>query len=76
MRNILTILDDYRKGTPEVRLNLFLFHRDLRFEFNEIENKETAAINGNKPIFEFLRRHKKRVPSPFSVLKKRYQPVG
>ena len=75
MRDILTILNNYRNGTPEVRLNLFLFHRDLRCEFTEIENDESASINGNKPIFELLRKHK-RVTNPFRALKKRYQPAG
>jgi len=75
MRNILTILDDYRKGTPEVRMNLFLFHRDLRCEFTEIENDERASMNCNKPIFELLLKHKK-VTNPFRALKKRFQPAG
>jgi len=75
MRNIVTILNDYRKGTPEVRLNLFLFHRDLRCEFIEIENEEAAYINGNKSIFELIRRHT-RVTNPFKASKKRYQPAG
>ena len=76
MRNILTILNDYRKGTAEVRLNLFLFHRDLRCEFIEIENDESASNNDNKPIFELSRKHKKRVTNPFRALKKRHQPAG
>ena len=44
MRDILTILNNYRNGTPEVRLNLFLFHRDLRREFSEIENHENSTL--------------------------------
>ena len=75
MKNIFTILNDYRKGTPEVRLNLCLFHRDLRREFIEIENDESASINGSKPIFELLRKHK-RVTNPLRAFKKRFQPAG
>ena len=48
MRDTETILSDYRKGSPEVRLNLFLFHRELRCAFNEIENDENASLNGIK----------------------------
>lgn len=54
MRGILTILNDYRNGTPEVRLNLFLFYRDLRQEFGEIEKEESFFINGTGKQFGLM----------------------
>ncbi len=76
MRDILTILNDYRNGTPEVRLNLFLFHRDLRREFSEIENDEISIFNGEKRGFRLFRKNEKRLSFPFRILKKRFQPAG
>ncbi len=76
MRDILTILNNYRKGTPEVRLNLFLFHRDLRREFSEFENDEDSTFNGDKRGFSLFLKNNKRVPFSFRILKKRYQPAG
>jgi hypothetical protein len=76
MRDILMILNDYRKGTPEVRLNLFLFHRDLRREFSEIENDENSSLNGDNRGFNLFKKNKKRVTFSFRILKKKYQPTG
>jgi len=76
MRDILTIIDNYRNGTPEVRLNLFLFHRDLRREFSEIENDENSTFNGDKREFSLFRKNEKRLSFPFRILKKRFQPAG
>ena len=76
MREILTILNDYRNGTPEVRLNLFLFHRDLRHEFNEIENEESAALNVDKKGFSPFPRNKKRSISPIRIFNNKYQSAG
>ena len=76
MRDIETILNDYGNGTFEVRLNLFLFHRELRREFSEIEKEESASINRNISGFSLFSKNKKRVNFPFGILKKRYQPAG
>ena len=76
MRDIETLLNDYRKGTFEVRLNLFLFHRELRREFSEIEKDEDPSLNGHKSGFNLSRKNKKRLNFPFGILKKRYQPAG
>ena len=76
MRDILTILNNYRDGTPEVRLNLFLFHRDLRREFSEIENHENSTFNGDKRGFSLIRKNEKILSFPFRIFKKRFQPAG
>ena len=76
MRDILTIIDNYRNGTPEVRLNLFLFHRDLRHEFSEIENDGNSSPCGHKSGFNLFRKNEKRLSFPFRILKKRFQPAG
>ena len=64
MREVKTILNDYRKGTPEVRLNLFLFHRELRCAFNAIEKNEQVSPDDRKST-----------NFPFVIFKKRYQPA-
>ena len=76
MRDFKTILNDYRAGTPEVRLNLFLFHRDLRCAFNEIEKKESTPLHGNRQGFNHFFKNKKRATFPFVIFKKRVQPAG
>jgi hypothetical protein len=68
MRDIKTILDDYRKGTPDVRLNLFLFHRELRCTFNTIEKNENAIRNRKRIELNFFKKHKKRMPFSFGPL--------
>ena len=65
MRDVKTILNDYRQGTPELRLNLFLFHRELRCAFNAIEKNEETMPN-----------RMKRITLPFGPLIKRYRPSG
>ena len=65
MRDTKTILNDYRKGTPEERLNLFLFHRELRCAFDALEKEEHAPLE-----------RKKRINFPFVLSKNRYLPVG
>ena len=67
MRDILTILNDYKNGTPEVRLNLFLFHRDLRREFTEIENEESTSLSGKKRGFCHLQKNKTKGAFPFRI---------
>jgi len=76
MRDIETLLNDYREGTFEVRLNLFLFHRELRREFSEIENDENGSLNGNTRIFNLSRKNKNRLIFPLGFLKNRYRPAG
>ena len=77
MREIETILNDYRKGSLKVRLNLFLFHRELRCEFTEIENDENASLNGDKKKFNKpFRKNRKSLMFPFGILKKRGRPAG
>jgi hypothetical protein len=75
MRDILMILNEYRHGTPEVRLNLFLFHRDLRREFSEIEKEESASLSRTKKRFCCFSNNKSKVTFPFGIFKKRYQPA-
>jgi hypothetical protein len=76
MRNTLMILNDYRNGTPEARLNLFLFHRDLRREFNEIEEVECTSLNVKKRGDSPVLRKKTTITSLFGMFKKKYQPAG
>jgi hypothetical protein len=65
MRDVKTILNDYWKGTPEVRLNLFLFHRELRCAFNAIEKNEEAMPNRIR-----------RITQPFGPLIRGYRSAG
>lgn len=44
MRDIKTILEDYRQGDFRKRLNLYLFYRYFRREFSEMEKYEEASI--------------------------------
>ena len=76
MRDLEAILNDYQNGTFEVRLNLFLFHRDLRCAFNKIEKKETKSLTGNRKSYGPSFKNKKRLTFPFVIFKKRYLPAG
>ena len=76
MRDIEGVLRDYRHGNFEVRLNLFLFHRRLRSEFNEIEKEESPSINGDKRRYGLYLKSKQRPLFPFGIVKKRDQPSG
>ena len=44
MRDIESILEDYRQGDFRKRLNLYLFYRAFRREFSEIEKYEEASM--------------------------------
>jgi hypothetical protein len=44
MRDIKAILEDYRQGDLGKRLHLYLFYRDFRREFRDIEKDEEAFI--------------------------------
>lgn len=43
MRDIESIMEDYRQGDSRKRLNLYLFYRELRLEFSEMEKYEEAS---------------------------------
>ena len=39
------VFKEYRKGSFEKRLNLYIKHRDLRKEFNEIELEDNLPVS-------------------------------
>jgi hypothetical protein len=44
MNNYDDILDKFKDGTAVERLNLYLHHRNLRVEFNQIEDEENSLL--------------------------------
>jgi hypothetical protein len=39
------ILDEFKDGTAEERLDLYLHNRNLRSELDQIEDEENASVN-------------------------------
>ena len=44
MDNFNNILDEFKDGTAEERLGLYLHHRNLRSELDQIEDEENASV--------------------------------
>ena len=44
MRNAKHILEEYKQADMETRMNLYLFYRDVRQEFTDIERIEEGSI--------------------------------
>ncbi len=42
MRTLQTILDNYAAADPELRLSMYLTHRELRRHFNQVEMAAVA----------------------------------
>jgi hypothetical protein len=45
MDNFNNILDEFKDGTAEERLDLYLHHRNFRSELDQIEDEENASVN-------------------------------
>ncbi|MDH3344419.1 MAG: hypothetical protein OEM61_10580 [Desulfobacteraceae bacterium] len=50
MKDIQSIIDEYRNADFETRQYFFLSHRSLRNEFLEIEQQDTAAQFSAPPV--------------------------
>jgi len=44
MNNFDDILDEFKDGTAIKRMDLYLLHRNLRAEFNQIEDEENSSL--------------------------------
>lgn len=42
------IFDEFKDGTDEERLDLYLHHRNLRLELDKIEDEENALVKAEK----------------------------
>jgi len=56
MRNAKHILEEYKQADMETRMNLYLFYRDVRQEFTDIERIEEGS---NKPKVLGANKYKK-----------------
>ena len=45
MNYLNNVLDDFKDGTDGERLDLYLHHRNLRSELDQIEDEENASVN-------------------------------
>ena len=70
MKTIENIIEEYKKGDFEKRVNLFLECRELRSEFIEIDMKERKAKSLNPSYSAFLK--VKRGRSVFSPIMRLY----
>ena len=44
MRKVDHILEEYRHGDTQTRMNLYLFYREVRQEFTDIEKIEEGSM--------------------------------
>ena len=45
------IFDEFKDGTDEERLDLYLLHRNLRSELDQIEDEENTSVKAEKTDF-------------------------
>jgi hypothetical protein len=44
MNNFDVILTEFKDGNDQCRLDLYMNHRDLRSDFDQLENEETTSL--------------------------------
>jgi len=46
------VLDDFKDGNHQQRLDLYMYHRNLRSDFDQIENEETTLQKSELTDFQ------------------------